>query len=444
MSSTPAVRRSATDVKLTGLSGGLAEHWGIDPVLVRVAFVLLTFSGGVGAVLYLAGWLLIPVQGHDTRPADELFGEASQRWPNGVWVALVILACLAVVTLTSSVRLPGAVTVLVIGCIWYFAFNRKRQANRAGADSESTAATPSAPAELNTPQFVSHDGPPTAFTEAADRWRRRIEEHVEQHRPTATGRFTPAGTQVGPQTPAATSDPDSDVAERSAFFATPDPVGLYVEPVGATAIQPPIRRRDSLAARRLRLLTVLVLGLVLAGLSVLDSSGVAVVPAVYAASALLVVGLALVAATWFGRARGLLAVGLLLVPVTVGTALAGAFGPVDHWSESTRTYSRVAELPVTPEELGSGRVTVDLSQLQLSSDATYRAHLGAGRLEVVVPPGANVEVRYDVDYGQVDAFGAHTVGGVDLVDTADEVAVPNRPTLFLDLAVDGGQLVVRR
>ena len=189
---------------------------------------------------------------------------------------------------------------------------------------------------------------------------------------------------------------------------------------------------------------MLVLGLVLGGLTVLDRSGQAVEPPVYAASALLVVGLALVAATWFGRARGLLAVGLLLVPVVVLTAVAGAFGPVDQWSESTRRYSRVADLPATPDQLGSGRVTVDLSGLQLTSDATYRAHLSAGRLEVVVPPGANVELRYDVDYGEVQAFGAHSVGGVDLVDTAGDLALPNRPTLVLDLAVDGGQLVVRR
>ena len=443
MSSIGSVRRSATDVKLTGLCGGVADHWGIDPVLVRVGFVLLTLSGGVGAVLYLAGWLLIPVQGHDTRPADDLFGDVAQRWPNGVWVALVVLACLTVLAVASSTGFLGAAPALVIGCIWYFGFHQQRRGPASAAPSRDAVANLPAPDEPGPPPFVSHPGPPTAFTEAADRWRRRIEEHVQQNRPTVTvapGWPSPTPTQV----PTATSDPDSDVVERSAFFASPDPVGLYAEPAGATALSPPIRRRDSLAARRLRLLTVLVLGLVLGGLTLLDGSGQAVVPAVYAASALLVVGLALVAATWFGRARGLLPVGLLLVPVVVLTALAGAIGPVDQWSESSRRYSQVAELPAIRDELGSGRVTVDLSRLQLTSDATYRAHLGAGRLEVVVPPEANVELRYDVDYGQVEAFGAHTVGGVDLVDTADDVALKNRPTLVLDLAVDGGQLVVRR
>jgi phage shock protein PspC (stress-responsive transcriptional regulator) len=65
MSSIWTIRRSATDVKLTGLCGGVARYWEIDPVLVRVGWALLALSGGIGLVLYLAGWLLIPGRGPD-------------------------------------------------------------------------------------------------------------------------------------------------------------------------------------------------------------------------------------------------------------------------------------------------------------------------------------------------------------------------------------------
>ncbi len=61
MSSVWTIRRSTSDVKVAGLCGGVARHWGIDPVLVRVGFVLLALTGGVGAILYVAGWLLLPV-----------------------------------------------------------------------------------------------------------------------------------------------------------------------------------------------------------------------------------------------------------------------------------------------------------------------------------------------------------------------------------------------
>ncbi|HEY6813838.1 MAG TPA: PspC domain-containing protein, partial [Propionibacteriaceae bacterium] len=72
MSSVWTIRRSATDAKLSGLCGGVAQHWGIDPVLVRVGWVLLAFSSGIGLVLYLAGWLLIPVEGSDKALVDDL------------------------------------------------------------------------------------------------------------------------------------------------------------------------------------------------------------------------------------------------------------------------------------------------------------------------------------------------------------------------------------
>ena len=57
MSSIWTIRRSTSDAKLAGLCGGIAKHWGVDPVLVRVAFALLALSAGMGVVLYLAGVL---------------------------------------------------------------------------------------------------------------------------------------------------------------------------------------------------------------------------------------------------------------------------------------------------------------------------------------------------------------------------------------------------
>ena len=46
--------RSSSDRVLTGVAAGIAETMGLDPVLIRVAFVVLCFAQGAGAVLYLA------------------------------------------------------------------------------------------------------------------------------------------------------------------------------------------------------------------------------------------------------------------------------------------------------------------------------------------------------------------------------------------------------
>jgi phage shock protein C len=55
--------RSATDVKIAGVCGGLAEYFDLDATLVRVAFIVLAVLPGAcigGLLAYLAAWLIIP------------------------------------------------------------------------------------------------------------------------------------------------------------------------------------------------------------------------------------------------------------------------------------------------------------------------------------------------------------------------------------------------
>ncbi len=45
---------------LAGVCSGLAEYFQVDPVFVRLAFVVLTFIQGLGILLYLVLWVLMP------------------------------------------------------------------------------------------------------------------------------------------------------------------------------------------------------------------------------------------------------------------------------------------------------------------------------------------------------------------------------------------------
>ena len=61
MNSSPrTLTRSTTDRKISGVSGGLGAYLGIDPVLVRVGFVVTTLASGVGLLAYLALLALVP------------------------------------------------------------------------------------------------------------------------------------------------------------------------------------------------------------------------------------------------------------------------------------------------------------------------------------------------------------------------------------------------
>ena len=51
---------SATDKKIAGVCGGLAEYFNIDPLIVRIVFIALALGGSLGVWIYLLIWLLAP------------------------------------------------------------------------------------------------------------------------------------------------------------------------------------------------------------------------------------------------------------------------------------------------------------------------------------------------------------------------------------------------
>ncbi|MGW6449738.1 PspC domain-containing protein [Lentzea sp. NPDC055074] len=77
--------------KLGGVATGIALRYQIDPVIVRIAFVALVLSGGVGLPLYLAGWLLLPEEGDAVSPLEALINKGSSSMSQGQTVLLGIL-----------------------------------------------------------------------------------------------------------------------------------------------------------------------------------------------------------------------------------------------------------------------------------------------------------------------------------------------------------------
>ncbi len=56
----PRILRSSDDRVLGGVAGGIAEYFAIDPLLVRLGFVVASFLGGVGVVAYIVAWIVLP------------------------------------------------------------------------------------------------------------------------------------------------------------------------------------------------------------------------------------------------------------------------------------------------------------------------------------------------------------------------------------------------
>jgi phage shock protein C len=84
------LRRSTTDKVVAGVAGGLGRYLGVDPVIIRIAFVVLALTGGSGVLLYIIGWIAIP----EEEPGEVPEGVASPDRNHGIIVlgAVLIMA----------------------------------------------------------------------------------------------------------------------------------------------------------------------------------------------------------------------------------------------------------------------------------------------------------------------------------------------------------------
>ncbi|NWF80344.1 MAG: PspC domain-containing protein [Chloroflexi bacterium] len=60
---TRRLTRSRSERMIAGVAGGLASYFGIDPLFMRIGFIILSLFNGIGIVLYLALWLIVPNEG---------------------------------------------------------------------------------------------------------------------------------------------------------------------------------------------------------------------------------------------------------------------------------------------------------------------------------------------------------------------------------------------
>jgi signal transduction histidine kinase len=58
----PRLERSRRDRWIAGVAGGIGHHLGVQPSVVRIAFVVLSFAAGFGIVVYALTWLLAPLE----------------------------------------------------------------------------------------------------------------------------------------------------------------------------------------------------------------------------------------------------------------------------------------------------------------------------------------------------------------------------------------------
>lgn len=347
------MRRSRTDRKISGVAGGIARHLDVDPLLVRVAFVILTFFGGGGLILYGVAWLLLP---------DEHSDDAVINLDEGIRTAALIIA--GVIAIASMVGdsfggpdFPWP--VLVVGLVFLVIFGGKqaKQAKTFPPVPGQVAVAPSYP-----------------------------------------------GYRPGPPPPPRPVDP-----KRRGPLLFPFTLALAAMGVGIVAT--------------------------------MHLAGVDVAPSAYPATVLGVIGVMLLVGAFYGRAGGLIFIGLIAALATAATSVIDNVDNVEA--------GQINEKPVTAAQLdadydlGAGEIIINLTKLNTAelaklNDRTLDLDVVLGHIEVIVPDdGLRVEVDATIEGGEVILFGKKSES-----DQKDTFGESDEPTLKIDADAFLGQIEV--
>ncbi|HEX2772724.1 MAG TPA: hypothetical protein VHN18_09880, partial [Micromonosporaceae bacterium] len=215
-------------------------------------------------------------------------------------------------------------------------------------------------------------------------------------------------------------------------------------PVTPAPVPPrPPRERSPLGAATFSLIFV-VIGLI----AVLDLADVLpIAPSAYFAGVLVTTALGLLVGAWFGRARWLIAIGLVAA-IALGISTVGESSGVERLQGATVVWrpTTVAEL-IDRYENNFGDATLDLRAVDLgTAQRDITAQVNFGRLVVLVPPSADVTAFTDVNAGDSTVFGQRWSGvqgsGREVTDLGPDG--PGGGQLRLFLHVNAGELEVRR
>ncbi len=465
----PPLQRPQEGRILAGVAAGLADHLGWDVALVRLLIVVATLlTQGVGLLVYLAAALLVPAaEPGAPRPSTTRSGQQVWGRPTAFWfgVALVVVGgwWLLAATPMRFGLLPGvslgalAPPLLLIGlglALWVTGDRAAVTGPTPNAGSPATASPPPMPSAAPAPGAAG-GRPATAAAPLAP-------SPPGTSTPPPHDRATPRETVMTTTSHRTPTSPDDATSGAS----TPGSAGPGTAP-GSTPPGPPAppptaeggddwtpppapEREESILGRA----TVGVLLVTVGLLWTLRLAGVlTIATGQLLAAALLVVGIGLLVGAVRGRGRGLIWLGVILLPFVLVAQVPG-----NGWASGLPVFttdgSAAGELRLTPSdmdelqpryELGAGSIRLDLTELPFDGEQVdLEVSVGAGEIRVIVPDDVDVTAEGSVGIGQVRlvdrSAGGLGVGDVQVRIDADQP----RGSIDLDLSAGLGEIRVQQ
>jgi phage shock protein PspC (stress-responsive transcriptional regulator) len=140
-----------------GVCSGLGSYFDVSPLVYRIAFLALTLAGGVGFLLYVAAWLVIPEQGARESIAEEALRQHRDEPWFLLGVGLVGLGALLAVSHARIWPAAGSLWLAAVvaggALIWWRREERRRRAGRqAPVDAGATPGADASPAAAVEPR----------------------------------------------------------------------------------------------------------------------------------------------------------------------------------------------------------------------------------------------------------------------------------------------------
>ncbi|GAA2620882.1 PspC domain-containing protein [Paractinoplanes durhamensis] len=412
---------------VAGVCAALARATNTDPVLWRVLLAVLGILSGVGVLLYLIGWLIIPAEGDTASPIESLLGKGRSGMAP---LSVILLGAAAAISFAFIVN-DGMRAGLLAAAVILGAVILIKRSNGSGRPAAFPAATP----------------PPPGFAAAT----------ATTGQPAAA--YAPAGFPPPAPTAAPAAEPvtDSDLPPRPPFAPPPSgyrppfaPHGpwagsaptVYPPPQPMRPPKPPKPPRERSKLGRLTFFAVIV---VIGAMAAIDMAGASIAVSAYFAAALITIALGLIVGAWFGRARGLIALAIL---TSIGLGIANGAerwgGEVGNSTYRPQTLAAVADR----YDFTAGNATLDLRDVDFNGQTqSVTATMKVGQLRVLLPAAVDTTASVKVDGGRALVFGREFSG--DRNDTSHEVTDLGNDgagggTLKLDLQMDTGNVEVLR
>jgi len=382
-------RAHGQDRVIGGVAGGLADYFGIDPLLVRLAFAGFSLLGGGGIVLYVLGWIFIP-----ERKEGEVVGRAGRtgRSDAAKYLGMGLIAIATLIVVDGIGFGPEGLgplehvffATILVGLGVYLL---RKESEPAGGPAYPPP--PPAPPYAPTAGPTSGGGPTTS--------------HI------------PAAAQTQPI-------PSANYPESSIGYEVPD------------------RKAKPRERSQLGLLTVAAVLLVTGAAALLNNIGVTSFDGgQLSALALTVLGGGLIVGAWWGRARWLIWIGVLMFPIVtffslIDLSMVSFDGEVGELSERPLDQIEIAG----GYELLAGEATIDLSDFEFSpgEEARLSIDMAVGETTVRVPRDVYVDADLSLQAGEIIFFDSRRTGqGVSIIDSDGDPESDARLMLVIDGAL---------